>query len=440
MSGRAIAIVGAGPAGFYAAESLAKKLPDCRIDIVERLPCPFGLVRGGVAPDHPGTKTVIRQFERTLQRPNVAFFGNVELGRDVSAAELAEHYDATMICTGAPCDRRLDIPGEDLPGVFGSARFVSWYNAIACEPRPAPELAGNAAVILGQGNVAADIARILARSPEELAATDISAAALSMLERARLTDLYLVGRRSAHWASFSALELGELGALARAEPRVDPLDVETDLPEDMPEERRAAARRTLEILRDFALRTPAGKPVRLHFVFNARPAAVLGSDHAEGIRLERTRTQGGRAVATGSFLEIAAGLIVTAIGYRSRPIPGIPFDEQRGTVRNDGGRVGPGVYAAGWCRRGPQGVIPANRADALEVAELVAADLRALAGQPAKPGRVALESMLRERGVRVVDAAGWKRIDAAEIARGRPLKPREKFLTVEEMLDAAAIP
>lgn len=436
MNAPAIAIVGAGPAGFYAADALVRRLPDCTLDLVERLPCPFGLVRGGVAPDHPGTKAVIRQFERTLSRPNVALFGNVEVGRDVLPAEFAQFYDATLYCTGALRDRRLEIPGEDLPGVFGSAQFVSWYNAIPCEPRPAPRLPGTAAVILGQGNVAADIARMLARAPEELAATDISAPAWEVLAAARLTDIYVIGRRSAAWASFSALELEELGAIERAEPRVEPCDLEQGIPQDMPQERRQAAERNLEILRGFAARAPQGRPVRLHFVFNARPAAILGSTHAEGIRLERTRMEGARAIATGSFFEIAAGTVVSAIGYRSVPIPGVAFDEARGTVHNEDGRVEAGVYAAGWCRRGPQGVIPANRADALAVAERIAADLGAQA-QVAKPGRAALDALLRSRGIRWIDAARWRRIDAAEVARGASRKPREKFLSIEEMLRAA---
>lgn len=438
MNSPSIAIVGAGPAGFYTAESLARKLPECRIDIIERLPCPFGLVRGGVAPDHPGTKAVIRQFERTLQRSNVAFFGNVEVGRDVSCDEIGQAYDVTVICTGALVERRLGIPGERSHGVVGSARFVSWYNAIPVEPRPAVELEGNAVAIIGQGNVAADIARMLARSPEELAATDICESAWRVLARARLRDIYLIGRRAAAWASFSALELAELGELARADVIVDPHDVGDDAPAAMAEERRANARRNLDILRAFAARQPAGRPLRLHFVFGAAPAAVLGSGHAQRMRLERMRMEGSRAVATGSHFDLDASTIITAIAYRSEPIAGLPFDEARGIVRNDAGRVAPGVYAAGWCRRGPQGVIPANRVDSLQVADRIVSDLGSEANASGKPGRARLETLLRSRGVRVVDLQGWKRIDAAEIARGKPAKPREKFVSVQEMLDAAA--
>lgn len=438
MNPLAIAIVGAGPAGFYTAESLARKLPSCRIDLLERLPCPFGLVRGGVAPDHPGTKTVIRQFERTLNRTEVAFFGNVEVGRDVSCDELRQAYDVVVICTGALIDRRLGIPGEELPGVIGSARFVGWYNGMPLAPRPAPALDGHAVAIVGHGNVAADIARVLARSAPELAATDLCEPARRVLARATLRDIYLIGRRAPAWASFSALELAELGELARVDVVVDPHDVEADAPGTMVEERRANAQRNIDLLRGYAQRRPEGRPIRLHFVFDAAPVAILGASHATGIRLERMRMEGEHAVATGSFFDVEANLIVTAIGYRSEPIEGLPFDEARGIVRNDSGRVAPGVYAAGWCRRGPRGVIPANRVDSLEVADRIVSDLAAAASAGGKPGRAQLEPLLRSRGVRVVDLQGWKRIDAAEIARGRPDKPREKFVTVREMLDAAA--
>ena len=429
---KSVAVIGAGPAGLYLAEVLAKKLAGVQVDIIERLPTPFGLVRGGVAPDHQGTKNIVRQFERTLQRDNVRFHGNVEVGRDVSYLELKQAYDAVVFATGALRDHRLGIPGETLPGVYGSGAFVGWYNGLPDFRDLAPELPGSAVAIIGNGNVALDLVRILAKSEAELTSSDLCAHARAVLFSARLTDIYLIGRRGPLEATFTPESLAELGALGCAVPLVDSARIPDAAAGPDPKEQKIKEQ-NLELLRGFAANRPEAKPLRIHLLFQAAPVSVLGTERVEGLRLEHTRLEGGRAESTGETFELPVSTVITAIGYRSAAIPGLPFDERQGRVVSTGGRVEPGVYATGWCRRGPQGVIPANRADALGVAELVLEDL---AGQPAgdRPGRQALERLLAERGVEPVSFADWQIINAAESGRAEPGRPREKYTRVEEML------
>lgn len=421
-----IAIVGSGPAGCYLADALARKLPAASIDVFERLPTPFGLIRGGVAPDHPGTKAIVRQFERTFARPAVRFFGNVEIGRDLSHDELAANHHAVIYATGALEDRRLGIPGEDLDGICGSGAFVGWYNGIPDHRDLAPRLDGRSLAIIGNGNVALDIARLLAKTPEELANSDLCVHARTAFAAAPLTDLWIIGRRSAAEASFSTAELAELGTLSRLSIVIEAGQLDDEWPDNMEAERRRIAEKNLDVLRSYAMTPDAGRPLRLHLIFKARPLAFVGTDRVAALRV---------ATPAGER-EIAADTVVTAIGYRSRPLPGLPFDNPRGIVANSDGRVAPGVYASGWCRRGPQGVVPANRADALEVADLVAADLAA--NSSSRPGRSAIDALLAERRIRVIDFAGWQRINAAEVAAGAG-RPREKLTRIDELLAAANI-
>jgi ferredoxin--NADP+ reductase len=432
-----IAIVGTGPAGFYVADALARKLPDARFALIDRLPTPFGLVRGGVAPDHQGTKNISRQFERTLMRDNVRLFGNVEVGRDIGYEELKAAFDVVVLCTGALADRRLDVPGEWLPGVYGSGAFVSWYNGIPDQRELDPLLDGAPVAVIGNGNVAIDIVRLLCKSPAELTGSDICAHAQARLLAARPTDVWLIGRRGPLEASFTAPELEELGALAEAAPRVDPVQLPAQVPAAWPEERRRNAESNLDILRRFASGAKSAKPVRLHLLFDAAPSAIMGDGRVAGMRIERTRQEGGRTLPTGAHFDIAVGTVITAIGYRSAPPTGVPFDEARGVVRNQEGRVEPGVYCAGWCRRGPQGVIPANRSDSLGVAELILADLGRMDASAEKPGVAQLDRLCAERGIVVVDRTGWQRINATEAARAPAGKPREKLTRIEDLLAAA---
>lgn len=422
----AVCIVGSGPSGFFAADAILRKMPDAGIDILDRLPTPFGLVRGGVAPDHQGTKSIARQFERVCLKPNVRFLGGVTLGRDVSYEELKQVYDVVILALGCAEDRTLGVPGERLPGVYGSAAFVGWYNGHPDHRDLAPLLDRSAVAIVGNGNVALDVARVLAKTTVEMASSDLCRHAAEAIAAAPLTDIHVIGRRGPAQASFTPAELAELGTLERAEPMVDPAclaDVR-DAAGDRVREKN------IEILRGFASRGTAGKPVRIHLAFHAAPQAVLGTDRVAGIRLARTHI--GQATATGETFDLPVGAVVSCIGYRSQPIPGLPFDEARGIIRNDDGAVEPGVYAVGWGKRGPSGTIPTNRADSIAV---VGKSLRAIkTGEAAKEGGGALDRMLAARGVTPVTFADWQRISAAEVARAPAGRPREKFTRIEEMV------
>jgi ferredoxin--NADP+ reductase len=424
------AIVGSGPAGFYAADALMRKLPGCAIDIIDRLPTPFGLVRAGVAPDHQSTKGVQRLFERIATKPGVRFLGHVELGRDVAYHELKAIYDAIVIATGCPHDRRLGIPGEALPEVHGSLRFVGWYNGHPDYRTPDPPLAGPAVAVIGNGNVAIDCLRVLAKSDAEMASSDLSRHAAERLAELHIERLYLIGRRGPVETSFTPVELAELGALERCLPLVDGDALERDIAAADPEAVRAKEK-VLAALRRSAENKPGGKPLELHFLFWSTPLAILGDEHVEGLRLQR------KAGASGATREetLRVETIITAIGYRAMPFAGPPHDAERGIVTNEAGRVEPGVYVVGWAKRGPSGTIPTNRADSYAVVESIAADLAQAAGE--KPGGAALDRLLAERDARPVSFADWQRIDAAEIARAAAGRPREKFTRIEELLEAA---
>lgn len=433
-----IVIVGAGPAGFYAADALLRKPSACRIDIVDRLPTPFGLVRSGVAPDHQSTKNVIRLYDRILQHDAVRLLGNVELGADVAYGELKRLYDVVVLAFGAQVPRQLGVLGESLEGVVDSVSFVNWYNAVPDALDLSADVSGaRAAVVVGNGNVALDIARLLAKTPAELAEGDIDPEAARAIAGAPLTDIYVVGRRGPLQASFTSPELAELGELAEAVPVVDA----ADLPESaasVPAAERPKKEKNLRILREFADADGAAdpRPVKVRFVFAASPDEILGEDHVRGVRFERNRIEGARALPTGETFEVAAQLCVTAIGYRaSGGGDGPPIDERRGIVANADGRVEPGVYAVGWARRGPTGVIGTNRNDAREVVDAIVAEVE----PGAKPGPAGLDALLAGRGVRVVDYQGWLRIDAAEVAAagGDPKRPRVKLARVEDLLRAA---
>lgn len=431
-----IAIVGAGPSGCYVADALGRKLPGARIDVFDRLPTPFGLVRGGVAPDHQGTKNIARQFERTLGKEGVRFLGNIAVGRDISYEELKSAYDVLVITIGALEDRRLGIPGENLDAVYGSGQFVAWYNGIPDSRDLDPVLDGKSVAIIGNGNVALDIARLLGKTPDELAASDLCAHARAAFAAARIEDIWLIGRRGPPEASFTTAELAEFGELSRVAVLVDPAQLPQTLPEGLQEEQRKLAEKNLDVLQGYAARgQQPERPLRLHFVFNAAPIEIRGEHRARELVLEKTRIENGRAIPGGETFTIPADTVICAIGYRSTPFPGLPFDHARGTVAHEQGRVETGVYASGWCKRGPQGVVPANRADSLAVAELILADL-AIHPPSGKPGGTVIDALLAGRGARPVDFAGWQKINAAEVAAGQG-RPREKLTRIGELLAAA---
>ena len=432
-----IAIVGSGPSGLYVAEALGKLLPDAAIDVIDRLPTPYGLVRGGIAPDHQSTKNVTRQFERTLSRPGTRFLGNVEIGRDLTYDELKAAYDVVVLSIGAAVDRPLGIPGDALPGVYGSAAFVGWYNGHPTHADLAPLLDGTALAVIGNGNVALDVVRVIAKTQAELAASDICAHAGEAMASANLTDLYIIGRRGPVEASFTSKELGELGDLERCDVIVDPQQLPADVGSHVPEKEVKVKQRNLEILREFASRPLGERAMRLHILFCAAPVAVLGEERVRALVLERTRLEQGRAIATGERFELPVQTVVSAIGYRTAPFPGVPFDEARGILANDEGLIESGVYASGWCKHGPRGVVGTNRTDAQGLVQRIVSELDQTPERARKPGGTEIDRLLRERGASVVDFEAWREIDRAEVSRAQGAKPREKFVRIQEMLEAA---
>jgi ferredoxin/flavodoxin---NADP+ reductase len=435
MGALRVAVVGSGPAGFYAAGALlAADLP-VEVDLIERLPTPWGLVRLGVAPDHPKIKSVSRAFERIALQPGFRFLGNVEVGRDVQHAELLDLYDAVVYAVGAQSDRRMGIPGEDLPGSWAATEFVAWYNGHPDFQHLEFDLSGERAVVIGNGNVAVDVARMLALTPEELAPTDTTDAAIEAFVSAGIREIVMVGRRGPAEAAFTTPELQELGELAGADVIVDPADLEGAEPTDTNSERN------LTVLREYAAREPEGKPKRLLLRFLASPVEISGADRVEAIELVRNRLvtdESGtrRAVATGERETLSCGIVFRSVGYRGVALPGVPFDEETGTIPNDRGRVSPGLYVAGWIKRGPSGVIGTNKKDATETVELLLEDFREAPRKDLSADEV--EGLLLERGVRLVVYEGWTSIDDVERAAGEKLgRPRIKLCTWDELLDAA---
>lgn len=425
-----IAIIGAGPAGYYTAEAAQKYWGGgARIDIIDRLPTPYGLIRAGVAPDHQSIKAVTKRYEATNLGVGVRFVGNVMVGRDVSIAELLELYDAVVLSVGAPHDKPIGIPGDDLPGVIGSAAFVGWYNGHPDFAQLQVPLSHHGAAIIGNGNVAIDCARILAKTVPELEVSDIAQHAVDALRGSAIRDIHIVGRRGPHQASFTTKEAGELGHLERAHPIVRPADL-PPLEDDAALE--PGHRKMVTHLRSFAALERGDKPVTINFEFFRRPVAVEGHGKAERLIVETTRLENGQAVGTGELHAIPCGLIIACIGYRTASIDGVPYDAAKGRFPGDAaGRIFPGLYASGWARRGPSGTIGTNRPDGFSVIDAMVTDGLATKGIDAP---AALDALLAGRGVRSTSFADWQRLDAAEIARARPGAPREKIVSVAEML------
>jgi ferredoxin/flavodoxin---NADP+ reductase len=432
-----VAVVGSGPAGFYAASALLAADLDVDVDLIERLPTPWGLVRLGVAPDHPNIKAVSRAFERTAAQPGFRFFGNVEVGRDVTHEELRGLYDAVVYSVGAQADRRLGIPGEDLPGSWAATEFVAWYNGHPDFQHLEFDLSHERAVVIGNGNVALDVARMLALTPEELAPTDTTDAAIDAINGAGIREILVVGRRGPVQAAWTPVEVGELGELAGADIVVEPAQLELDAASAAELEAAApTVKRSVEHLRDYAARTPEGKPRRIVLRFLASPVAILGDGKVEAIELVRNELVQGRAVATDEQETVPCGIVFRSVGYRGVALPGVPFDDGSGTIPNEGGRVEPGLYAAGWIKRGPSGVIGTNKKDATETIALLVED--AQAGKLPPRGEGTLEDLLSERDVDAILYAGWEAIDRAERGAGEPHgRPRIKLATWDDLLAAA---
>lgn len=433
---RHIAIIGSGPAGYYTAEACQKQFgAEVRVDIIDQLPVPYGLIRFGVAPDHQSIKGVARRYEAVALSDTVRFVGNVRLGRDLSVAELAALYDAVVLATGAPADRPLGIAGAALAGVHGSAAFVGWYNGHPDYEALDPPLGGRDVVVIGMGNVALDVARILAKTPAEFAGSDIAAHARAALAGAGTQRITILGRRGPHQIAMTPKELAELGTLARAVPIVSPADLP---PEAGDAALEPGQRKSVALLRSFAAAPGQGsKPIEIRFRFFAAPVAIEGAGAVEQVRIERTRLEGDRLIGTGETELIPAQLVIAAIGYRTPAIEGVPYDDRAGRFANAEGRIAPGLYAVGWARRGPTGTIGTNRPDGFLVAEQIAADTPGASG---KPGRAGLDALLSARGVDIVTFRDWKRIEAAEIARAQGGAPREKFTSIAALMAALAGP
>ncbi len=444
---KSIAIVGSGPAGFYAAEALLNADTDVRVDMYERLPVPFGLVRYGVAPDHQKLKRVTAVFEGIAAHPNFQFFGNVTVGQDVLITELETAYDAIIIASGAISDRKLGIAGENVSGSVSATEFVSWYNGHPEFRDHNFDLSHPCAVVIGNGNVALDVSRILAKSPEELASSDISKHALEALSTSKITDIVVVGRRGPLQASFSIRELRELSTLTGAEPVFDPSELDTT---DISPEELKDAERMLGILKGFAHPDSSRQaPKRIHFRFLLSPQSIQGTEAVDSITFARCKLEGEafnrRPVTTEGRETIPAGLVLRSVGYRGSEIPGVPFDDAAGIIPSKEGRVvdlegqlKSKLYTAGWIRRGPSGIIGTNRACANETVEAVLADLgtSSIACDPAL--REQLLVKLKTIKPTNVDFSGWQRIDDLERKAGEACgKPREKITSVSEMLLAA---
>lgn len=442
-----VAVVGSGPSGFYTAEALLKGSVAARVDMIERLPAPYGLVRYGVAPDHPKLKEAILVYDKIARLPNFSLLANVCAGRDVAVEELLACYHAVVFACGAETDRRLGVPGEDLPGSHTATEFVGWYNGHPDYRERSFDLSQEVAVIVGQGNVAADVCRILAKSVDELRQTDIAAHALEALAASRVREIHVIGRRGPAQAKFTNKELKELGELANADALLDPRALELN-PASLAElevKANVVSAKNVEIFREWAARPHGGKLRRVVFHFLKSPIALAGVGRLEQLTLAHNRLEGEPfqqvARETGDTETLHCGVLFRSIGYSGVAIPGVPFDPKRGVIPNRDGRVlddngseVPGLYAAGWIKRGPTGIIGTNRADAVATVKSLLADLPRLCREP-KPGATRLAPLLTERGVRVVSWDDWCRIDAAEVARGqRNGKPREKYTAVAEML------
>lgn len=435
---RHIAIVGSGPAGYYTAEAAQKEFgEDVRVDIFDLLPVPYGLIRTGVAPDHQSIKAVSRRYEKTALSDNVRFVGNVAVGKDVNISELSELYDAVVLATGAPRDRPLEIPGAELANVFGSAAFVGWYNGHPQFADLDPDLSGKTAVVIGMGNVALDVARILAKTPHEFAGSDIVAHALDLLKASKIERIVILGRRGPHQIMMTPKELGELGELERAAPHVDPRDLPEEADDAILE---PGVRKSVNLIRGYAAVPEdirAEKRIAIEFDFFAAPVALSGDVKVEAIEVERTEVVAGRASGTGDRYSIPASLVVSCIGYRTNPIPDVPFDERAGRFANDEGRILPGLYCVGWARRGPSGTIGTNKPDGFDVVKKIREDIENGAlGTAVRQGRPGFDALAEARGLDVVTFRDWKKIEEAEEKAAREGSPREKFVDVEAMIRA----
>ena len=445
-----VAIVGSGPSGFYATEALIKSGLHVEIDLIERLPAPFGLVRSGVAPDHPKLKQAIQVYKKAAQNPEFNFVGNVTVGIDVKAEELQQTHHAVIYTCGAETDRRLGIPGEDLAGSHTATEFVGWYNGHPDYRDRTFDLSHESAVVIGQGNVAADVARILAKSVDELKHTDIAQHALDVLAESKVRTIYVVGRRGPAQAKFASKELKEFLEIENCRPYIDPEELELNQAsqQEIDAKEGRGNKKNIEIFHQFAGTEDTGKRRICIATFLKSPLRLEGKGRLQKVIFEINALSGESfrqfAKGTGQTVEIECGILFRSIGYNGVPISGVPFHERWGTIPNESGRIiseqggtaMPGLYTAGWIKRGPSGVIGTNRACAVETVEALLEDIGQLGTD--RPGREGLYKILDSNDVRYINYTQWEKIDAAEVAAGEPKgKPREKLTRQTEMLEVA---
>ena len=469
-----VAIIGSGPSGFYAAEELLAgspstapfdqhgqagfsitRLPDghgqagkaiVKVDMYDRLPAPFGLVRYGVAPDHPKIKNVIRIYEKTANHPDFSFFGNVMVGKDIAVVDLQKYYEAILFACGSQTDNKLGIPGENLAGSYTATEFVAWYNGHPDYRNREFDLSHEVAVVVGQGNVAMDVSRILCKTVDELKTTDIAAHALEALSKSKVKEVHLIGRRGPAQAAFTPPEIREFGELADCDPivNIDDLKLNPESEAELNDPANLSKKKNFEILKEYACRTSAGKHKKFVVHFFKSPKELRGSNRIQKLVIEKNKLNGPagkqKVEGTGETEEMKCGILFRSVGYRGVPILGIPFEESKGIFPNEGGRISDngkivlGLYAAGWIKRGPTGVIGTNKPDSVETVRNIIADIPNLKFCAVPDSQSAL-NFLKGKGIKVVTFADWKKIDAAEIANGQKAgKPREKFSKVEEML------
>jgi ferredoxin--NADP+ reductase len=448
-----VAIIGSGPSGFYAAEHLLRQTTlTIQVDMFERLPTPYGLVRGGVAPDHQKIKSVTRAYERTASNPRFRFFGHVEFGTDVTRDDLAQHYHAIIYAVGAQTDRKMNIPGEDLPGSHPATEFVAWYNAHPDYADHAFDLRAERVAVVGLGNVAMDVIRILARAADELAPTDIADYALEALRESRVKEIYVLGRRGPAQSAFTNPEIKELGELADASMIVAPDEVVLDpISQQLVDSGSdKVATRNVEILKSYAAQGDTGKTRKIIMRFCVSPVEILGENSVQGIKLMHNRLVADekgnlKAQPTGETEIIPVDLVFRSVGYYGHPLPDVPFDERSGTIPNTQGRIQvtqagavmPGQYVVGWIKRGPSGIIGTNKPDSVETVERLLEDVQTGALlQPITSDPQAIIRLLEERGVQVVTFADWQQIDQREVEAGHSRgAPRLKFHRIEDMLN-----
>jgi ferredoxin/flavodoxin---NADP+ reductase len=440
-----VAVIGAGPSGFYVAESLLKQDQyPVSIDLIDRLPTPYGLVRYGVAPDHQKIKSITMQYEKIAKDARVRFLGNVELGKDLTLEELKAHYDGIFYTVGASSDRSLGIPGENLVGSHSATEFVAWYNGHPDASDYQFNLDVSKVAVVGAGNVAIDVTRILAKNHDELFPSDIANHALEALKDSKVTDVYMLARRGVVQAKFTTKELRELGELLEADVLVKAEEVELDPTSEIAlQTSDNVVKKNVEILLEFSKKPLEGKPRRVHLRFLVSPVEILGTDKVEGLRLEKNRIdEKQNAVGTGEFETLEVGMVLRSVGYKGVPLAGVPFDTRKGVIPNDNGRVisedptRAGEYVAGWIKRGPSGVVGSNKVCAKDTVELFLQDVPQLAkasDTAAQPSQIT--ALLEGKNVQYVTFDHWQHLDKIEVEEGKKVgRPRVKLVKVDQML------